>query len=104
VVLATQRPAARDRVLLAVMDSGPGLPPEALPALFQRWSQPAGPDSARPERGRMGLGLYLAWGIVQAHGGSIRAYNLPGGGACFEVTLPLAPSAEAALATQEAAC
>jgi signal transduction histidine kinase len=103
VVVAAERASAHDRVLLAVSDSGPGLPADAIPVLFQWADQAATSESAPVRRGRMGLGLYLAWGIVRAHGGEIRAYNLPAGGARFEVELPLAQPAETALARQEEA-
>jgi two-component system sensor histidine kinase ResE len=103
VVVAAERTSTHDRVVLAISDSGPGLPPDAFPVLFQWAGQPATSETARARRGRMGLGLYLAWGIVRAHGGEIRAYNLPAGGARFEVELPLAPSSEDAMAKQEAA-
>jgi two-component system sensor histidine kinase KdpD len=39
----------------------------------------------------MGLGLYVARQIAEAHGGSIEATNLDGGGACFTVSLPIGP-------------
>jgi two-component system sensor histidine kinase KdpD len=73
-------------VRIAIEDDGPGLPPgdpERLFAKFQR-----GRDEG--EGGGAGLGLAICRAIVEAHGGSIRAANRPGGGARFEFTLPMA--------------
>ena len=66
-----------------VSDSGPGIASEALPRLFQRF-QRASPDQG----GGMGLGLYIARGIVEAHGGAIRAEGAEGGGARIVFSLP----------------
>jgi two-component system, OmpR family, sensor kinase len=80
---------ADGEVGLSVRDHGPGLPADADPrALFERfWRAEPG-----RERGRAGAGLGLAIvaGIVEAHGGSVGARNVPGGGAVFEVRLPAA--------------
>jgi len=67
---------------LEVLDGGAGFPPEDLPRLFQRFSQ-----TGANARGT-GLGLYLCRLISEAHGGSIRASNCPGGGARVVVELP----------------
>jgi len=67
---------------LEVRDGGAGFPPEDLPRLFQRFSQ-----TGANARGT-GLGLYLCRLISEAHGGSIRASNCPGGGARVVVELP----------------
>lgn len=68
--------------LVDVRDGGEGIPPEDLPKLFQRFSQ-----TGSSIRGT-GLGLYLCRLISEAHGGSIRAHNCPGGGARVVVELP----------------
>ena len=65
-----------------VRDGGAGFPPEDLPRLFQRFGQ-----TGTGSRGT-GLGLYLCRLISEAHGGSIRASNCPGGGARVVVQLP----------------
>jgi two-component system NarL family sensor kinase len=65
-----------------VRDGGAGFPPEDLPRLFQRFGQ-----TGTGSRGT-GLGLYLCRLISEAHGGSIRASNCPGGGARVVVLLP----------------
>jgi two-component system sensor histidine kinase KdpD len=72
-----------------VDDDGPGLPPgdpERLFAKFQRGREESDVPGA-------GLGLAICRAIVEAHGGSIHAMNLPGAGARFEFTLPLEPGA-----------
>ncbi len=85
----TLRMASRPRlVLVTVEDSGPGIPEEALPHIFERFYQADASRSGRQERGS-GLGLSIAYEIVQAHGGGLSAANRPAGGAVFEVRLPL---------------
>ena len=69
-----------------VSDTGPGIAPEHLPHLFERFWQ------ARDARsGSAGLGLAIARGIVEAHGGRIWAESRPGEGSTFHFTLPVAP-------------
>ncbi len=75
---------AGEQVVLAVTDTGPGIPPEQLPHLFDRFWQGARAGSADA-----GLGLSIAKGIAEAHGGSIRVESQPGRGATFLVTLPV---------------
>jgi signal transduction histidine kinase len=72
-------------VHIQIRDSGPGIPPEALPRLFQRFFR-----ADRGGRGA-GLGLAICKEIVEAHRGTIEAANAPGGGAVFTVHLPIAP-------------
>ncbi len=76
---------AGDEAVLQVRDDGPGIAEEQMPRLFERFERA---DSTR-NYGGMGLGLYVAREIAQAHGGTIAADNLPGGGASFTVRLPL---------------
>lgn len=71
-----------DWAVLTVQDEGPGIAPELLPTLFQRYA--TGPDS----RG-LGLGLFVARGIAEAHGGTLTAESIPGKGASFHLSLPL---------------
>ncbi len=72
---------------LLVSDQGPGIAPDQLPHLFERFRQ-AG-RTERERAGGLGLGLYLAKGIVEAHGGRIGVESQPGRGSTFWFTLPL---------------
>jgi two-component system OmpR family sensor kinase len=74
--------------VVTVHDSGPGISPDELPHLFERFRR--GPGHARSTQGS-GLGLALSQAVARAHGGSISASNDPNGGTCFTVTLPLVP-------------
>ena len=89
-VEASVRPAAGAAVL-RVDDHGPGIKQEDLPRIFERFWRA---DDAPP--GGTGLGLAIAKWIVEQHGGTIGAVNLPGGGASFSVWLPNVPVPEAA--------
>ncbi|MEU8677890.1 ATP-binding protein [Streptomyces sp. NPDC048560] len=82
----TVRLSARGDALIAeVRDSGPGIPPEALPHVFDRFYKA---DAARSRSSGSGLGLAITQENIQLHGGTIRAENPPGGGALFTVELP----------------
>jgi signal transduction histidine kinase len=76
------------RVVIAVEDTGPGVPERARAHLFQAFQ-----GGTRP--GGTGLGLAIAAELVRAHGGSIALVEKLGPGARFEVTLPDRPQAEA---------
>ncbi len=80
-----------DGYAIAVADSGPGIPPDVLPRVFERYYRVEGRASAGP--GGMGLGLAIARGIALAHGGSLTADSPPGGGARFTLRIPRASSA-----------
>lgn len=67
---------------LIFRDGGPGMPPQVLANLFQRFQRPA------PTSGS-GLGLYICRKIVEAHGGKIWAESAPGEGSTFHIFLPL---------------
>jgi two-component system sensor histidine kinase MtrB len=74
------------RLAIDVRDHGGGLPPAAIPHLFDRFFKA---DTARARSEGSGLGLAIAWENAQLHGGHIEAGNHPGGGAVFTVHLPL---------------
>ena len=78
---------ARDgRLEISVSDSGPGIPPDQLEQVFERFHRL---DHSRSrDRGGSGLGLAIARAIVEAHGGRIHAESPPGQGAVFVVELP----------------
>ena len=88
---ATQ-PAPSSPVLLSVQDAGPGIPPEELPLLFERFVR-LKRDLAGPIRGT-GLGLYICKCLVEAMGGSIWAESSgrAGEGSRFCLTLPPIPA------------
>ena len=84
--------AARDgaHVAVSVSDEGRGIAPERLPRLFLRH---AGPAAERPVSGT-GLGLVICKGLVEAHGGRIRAESAgAGSGSRFTFTLPMVEDA-----------
>jgi two-component system, OmpR family, sensor kinase len=78
-----------------VQDHGPGLPPGAEELAFERFWRAEG--RARGHVGS-GLGLSIVREIVNSHHGTVRAANLPAGGAAFSVRLPLAPNPAPAVA------
>jgi signal transduction histidine kinase len=75
------------RVVVAVDDSGQGLTPTAARRMFERFWR--GDDARTPATGGAGLGLAIAQGLVEAHGGEIWAENRAVGGARIAFTLPL---------------
>jgi two-component system sensor histidine kinase CpxA len=76
---------AGEHVLLTVADRGPGVPAEALEAIFRPFSRL---DAARDrKKGGTGLGLAIVRSCVEACGGSVHAENRPGGGLLLVVTL-----------------
>ncbi len=78
---------ARDgRLEITVSDSGPGIPPDQLEQIFERFHRLDGSRSR--DRGGSGLGLAIARAIIEAHGGTIRAESGPGQGATFRIELP----------------
>ena len=85
---------AGEEVRVAIADTGEGIPPEELPRLFDRFHRT---DKSRSRaHGGAGLGLTIAKGIVEAHGGRIWVESTPGRGATFTFALPkqaTAPSA-----------
>jgi two-component system sensor histidine kinase BaeS len=75
------------KVLLSVKDTGPGIDPDDLPHIFDRFYRS---DKSRQQNGESGLGLAIAKSIVQAHGGDITVASTDQG-ATFTVSLPAAP-------------
>jgi two-component system sensor histidine kinase KdpD len=71
-------------LVLSVADRGPGLPPEDLERVFDKFYRAPGASA-----GGTGLGLSITRGLVEAHGGHITAENRSHGGACFVIRLPL---------------
>jgi NtrC-family two-component system sensor histidine kinase KinB len=80
------RVSTRDReVVIAVTDHGIGIPPQAIPHLFEKYFQ----TEAGKKRGGLGLGLYLSRLIVSAHGGRIWVRSEVGVGSTFSFSLPM---------------
>ncbi len=78
--------ARGDHLEIDVTDDGPGIPPEELERIFERFHR-LGQGRTR-DTGGSGLGLAIARAIVEAHGGTVVALSPPGGGATFRVLLP----------------
>ena len=97
--------------IIAIEDNGPGIAPEDLPHIFERFyraeraararrmtgaptpaAPPQGPDGSGGKAEGSGLGLSIAQAIAQAHGGSLTARSQPGAGTTFTLTLPAEPS------------
>lgn len=75
-----------DQVVIAVSDEGPGIEPEHLPHLFERFYRV---DRARSRAtGGAGLGLAIVQHLVKAHGGSVAVQSQPGQGTTFTLRLP----------------
>jgi two-component system, OmpR family, sensor kinase len=76
-------------VAVVIADTGPGIPPEELPNIFERFYRA---DRGRSrDDGGSGLGLAIARSLIAAHNGRTGAYNRPQGGAAVWFTLPVAP-------------
>ena len=73
-----------DALLIEVADSGPGIPDEHLPRIFEPFYTTKGQGKGT------GLGLAISKDLVEKHGGTIAAANRPGGGAVFTVRIPIA--------------
>lgn len=74
------------RIQIQVWDTGPGIPPEHLAVIFERFR--------KGERSKgMGLGLSIVAQVMHLHQGRVRVQNCPGGGAVFTLDLPEEPDA-----------
>ena len=74
-------------VVLAVEDSGPGIPPEQREAVLQRFARPGAADSQGS-----GLGLAISRELARLMGGDVTVKSEPGVGSTFTLTLPLSPA------------
>jgi signal transduction histidine kinase len=82
VKVETERRVPSRHACISVTDHGPGIAPELLPHIFDRFVK--GSESTG-----LGLGLYLAREIGRAHGGDLSVRSAQGAGTCFTLTLPL---------------
>jgi two-component system NtrC family sensor kinase len=74
----------KEQIGIEISDTGPGIPEDVIPHIFE-------PFYTTKEEGKgTGLGLSLAYGIVENHGGHITVRNRSGGGAAFNIVLPIA--------------
>ncbi len=88
-VCVAARPVEAGQIEVSVQDDGPGIPPEALERVFERFYRV---DKARSrEQGGTGLGLSIVKHIVQGHGGRVWASSKLGDGTTFYFTLPQDP-------------
>lgn len=78
----TARIDDRSFVRIAVLDSGPGIPPDVMEKLFHSFV------TTKPKGKGTGLGLRICRRVVGEMGGEITAWNRDGGGACFQILLP----------------
>ena len=74
-----------ERIVIRIVDRGPGIPPGQLERVFQPFYRSAGPA----DHGGSGLGLAIARGFTEANGGTLHVESLPGQGATFVFELPL---------------
>ena len=72
-------------VIVAVSDSGPGIPAEDHTLIFEKFGRAAG-GGAKPGTG---LGLFIARSIAEAHGGTLDVSSTPGLGATFTLSVPV---------------
>ncbi|WP_246103109.1 sensor histidine kinase [Streptomyces piniterrae] len=86
-------------VRLEVRDDGPGIPPDLLPHVFERFAR--GDASRSRAAGSTGLGLAIVQAVVTAHGGTVGVDSVPGR-TVFGVTLPVAASPETRAVSPEA--
>lgn len=82
-----RRPDGTSCVTIGVADEGEGIAPEHRPLVFTKFWH------GQQRQGSTGLGLYLARGIAQAHGGVLAVDAAPGGGALFRLTIPVGTDA-----------
>ena len=82
--------------VIEVRDNGPGIDPEKLPELFQKFSR----IETGERREGLGLGLYIGSQLVDAHGGRVEVESALGNGSCFSVFLPLADAERRSLRSQ----
>lgn len=92
VTISTRQDGAT--AVVAVADTGPGIPADEQPTVFDRYRQTA----LGRRRGGLGMGLFIVKSLVEAHGGSVHVDSVVGRGSTFVVRLPLGESPEARLA------
>lgn len=88
ITITTKESANKDRVIIEIADTGPGIPSEDLEHIFE-------PFFTTKEEGKgTGLGLSVVYGIVENHGGTISARSIPDRGSSFSIELPISHETE----------
>jgi signal transduction histidine kinase len=87
---ADESPTKKDGVMIEVTNSGPGIPPEDLPNIFEKFRRSRTHGSIEGS----GLGLYIASNVIAAHGGVIQVTSRPNELTTFSVFIPLTPDTE----------
>ena len=83
ITITTGESATKERVIIEIVDTGPGISAENLAHIFE-------PFFTTKEEGQgTGLGLSVVYGIVENHGGTITARSIPGRGSTFTISKPL---------------
>jgi signal transduction histidine kinase len=77
-----------EMVAASVTDTGPGIPSDEMPALFEKY----GRRKIHAHQDGSGLGLFIVKSLVEAQGGRVEVESAPGTGACFKVSLPAHPA------------
>ena len=85
--------SAENGVHITIRDTGPGIPEEHLPRVFDRFYKVDASRAGTAVPSGSGLGLSIVRAIIERHGGRVTATNAPDGGARFELQLPAAPPA-----------
>jgi signal transduction histidine kinase len=83
---------AGEQVRLVVRDSGGGIPEDHLPRIFDRFYKADASRTDPYSKTGSGLGLSIVKAIIERHGGTVSAANIPGGGAEFVISLPARPA------------
>jgi PAS domain S-box-containing protein len=87
-IVLSVKPSQENHVIITVSDNGIGIPADALPTLFDMFSQVD--RSLERSSGGLGIGLSLVKGLVEMHGGTVSATSVEGSGSTFTVRLPIA--------------
>lgn len=91
-ICGRQKPESGGDLLVAVRDTGIGIPSHQLQRVFDRFYQVA--ESRTREQGGLGLGLAIARGLVELHGGTLVVESILGSGSLFQMILPSAQLVE----------
>jgi two-component system, NtrC family, sensor kinase len=90
ITISTRPSHQEDGVILTFADTGPGIPPEIRDKIFEPFF------TTKPPGKGTGLGLSIVYGVIQRHGGTIKADSSPEGGTTFTIRLPLESQDEGA--------